>query len=204
MTSQLSPTDARAYRAELRAQDRYWCHGFEAGIREHRRLAIVGIVVALVVLFRRHLHPVIALAWAVAIVLACAPFLVLGLAVSVTVRTHRHGRSWRRTLAMAGTWLAGLGLIAAVALLAWPPAVLVFIPAGAVAWIVDGHRRLRQALRYTLPPPPIEPFPHYDEPEPYRVLSTSWQRHSEVRRFSDGTVTTIDPRSGQTVDGTDE
>jgi hypothetical protein len=100
---------------------------------------------------------------------------------------------------MATTWLAGVGLVAGVLVLAWPALVLVLVPVGIVAWIVNGHLRLRRELRYTPPTPQFEPFPD-GEPEPYRVLSTSRRRHTETRRYPDGTTRTIDVRSGERVE----
>jgi hypothetical protein len=151
MTNSLTPSDARTLRSELHEQDRVWRHGFEAGLREHRCLVIVGVVIAALVLFRRHLNPLIALAWTLLVVLAFAPLLLAVLAISVTIRTHRRWRSWRRTLAMATTWLGGVGLVAAFLVLAWPPLVLIIVPAGVVAWVADSHLRTRRELRFSPP-----------------------------------------------------
>jgi hypothetical protein len=148
----LSAIEAPALHLERGEQVRLWRTGFEAGLREHRRLVFVGIVVALLVLFRRHLHPVVALIWVLAVVLALAPFLILALALEAIRREHRRRHLWHRTLAMAATWLAGLGLVTAVLWLAWTPLVLMILPVATGAWIVDGHRQSRR--KSTSHPPP--------------------------------------------------
>ena len=95
------------------------------------------------VVLRRHVHPLAGLVWALVLILALLPLLVVGLALGVTVRTHRRWRSWQRTLGMAATWLAGFVLVGSVVLLGWPPQCLVLLPLAAVAWSADAAWRRR-------------------------------------------------------------
>jgi hypothetical protein len=117
-------------------------------------LLVVGIVVGGFLLLRRHIHPLVALLWVGLAAVVLAPVFAVALAATVTVRTHRSWRSWRRTLAMAVSWAVAFALIAAVIELAWPELLLVVIPTGAIAWAIDHHTRTRRALRFVPSPPP--------------------------------------------------
>jgi FtsH-binding integral membrane protein len=154
----LTPTDARQLRSDLHAQDRAWRAGFEAGLREHHRLVVVGLILAAVVLLRRHLHPVLGLLFALALLFVLWPLVAVVLAVEVTRREQRRWHSWRRTLALGATWATGMLLVFVTIAYALPALVLVLIPLAVLAWWIDERVRLHRQLRYVAAPEHFEPF----------------------------------------------
>lgn len=139
--------------AHMRAQERQWRLGFEAGLRERRRLVAIGVVIAVLVILRRHVSPVAALAWTVSIVLVFAPLLVFALVFEVVRRRRKYTK-------MVHRWDLLCGLVK------------------------------------QFPPDPAEDATA-DRTEPYRLISTSRQRHTETRRYADGSIRTVDTRTGE-------
>ena len=101
-------------------QDRAWRQGFEAG-RKHRFAELVGLG-GVLVLLRRHVHPLVLAVWGVLLAVVLSPVLVVVAAVVTCRRSWREWRSWRRTVALAATWAAGVGLVCLAARIPspWP------------------------------------------------------------------------------------
>lgn len=151
----MTSSQYRAQKAEARARDREWERAYMVGRsderREHRRLVVVGAALAVILLLRRHTHPMLALLWAGLWALALAPLVALGTAVELTVRQHRRWGSWPRTGALAATWAAGAGLVVLAA--AWrAPWPLLGVPVALAGWAgerVWRARSERRGLRYS-------------------------------------------------------
>ena len=145
----LSPTDRRAWRAEVAGRDAAYAAGWRAGVidgRRHQgRLVALGIAAAVLVLGRR-LHPVAGLAVALAVLVGTWPLIFVLMVVELTVRHHRRHGHWPRTAAYAVSWLIGAWLVlAAVAhRSAWP---LAGAAALVVAWTA-GPRALALYRRH--------------------------------------------------------
>ena len=110
----LSPTDYRAWRAEVAGRDAAYAAGWRAGVadgRRHRdRLVALGIMAAVLVLGRR-LHPLVGLLVGAALVVVLSPVLYLVFAAELTVRHHRRHHSWQRTAAYGTSWLLAAALV---------------------------------------------------------------------------------------------
>lgn len=144
-----------AYRRHIAEQTRQWRDGYQAGSADRKRrhwLVTLAVVLGGLVLFRRWL--VLGAAWAVLWVLAVLPLLVVALAVETTYRTHRAWGSWRRTLAVALTWLAGFGLVI-LAILTASPWFLLPLPVAALAWWAESRWKVTRKLRYVEPEDPL-------------------------------------------------
>ncbi|MHB1986734.1 MAG: hypothetical protein ACYCSF_01925 [Acidimicrobiales bacterium] len=116
------------------------------------------MIVAAMVLMRRHLHPVLGLLFALALLFAFWPLIAMVLAIQLTRREHRRWHSWQRTVAMGATWAMGFLLVFVTIAYALPALVLVLIPLAVPAWWIDEHVRLRRQLRHLPPPEHFEPL----------------------------------------------
>ena len=173
----LSPTDYRTWRAEASVRDREYAAAYAAGVadekRAHRRLVVVGAVIGAALLARRlHLHPLVALAWAVLVVLALWPLVVLGVMVELAVRQQRRHASWPRTGAYVLSWLVGIGLVLlAVAYVApWPLVALAVLvgawtlgPRVLAWWRHHGRGATGTGGAHPDWPEPEPPFTHADQ-----------------------------------------
>lgn len=205
------------YRSAI-AHDRQLADAYRVGVadgrREHRRLVVAGVLGALVVLGRRRVHPILALAWVVLVVVALAPLVVLAAAAETVHRQHRRWCSWPRTAALAATWAAvgGAVYLAAAWRTPWP---LVTAPVALAAWAADHAWRVRgEGWGGTTPAPVVRPAgsraggrtvgmaPPFRVPapiDPYRVTFTAKAQHVETRRYADGRTVTVDTRTGERV-----
>lgn len=124
-----------------------WRAGHEAHRSEHRRLVVLGVVAAIVLLGRRlHLHPLIAAAWGALWLLALWPLVVVGVCIETVHRQHGRWRSWPRTGALVASWAACAGLVYLA--LTWrSPWPLVGVGALVAAWAVEHGLRVHRAAR---------------------------------------------------------
>ena len=142
---QLQPSDVPVWPHQPCEPDAAWRAGYEAGVKR-RRLVELGTLGGVLVLARRHVHPLALVLWGLLLAVALSPLLVVVVAVRGTVRQHRAWRSTRRTLAVVATWLACGGLVDAAVVLG-SPWWLVPIPAAVVAWALEGRLRVHRELR---------------------------------------------------------
>ncbi len=108
--------DDHTLRRLASAHDGQLASAYAAGIADakarNRRLIAVGVVLAVALVLRRRLHPLVAVAWVSLVTVALWPLVLVGIAVETAVRTHRRYRDWRRTGAVIGAWVLGTGACA--------------------------------------------------------------------------------------------
>ena len=183
----LSPTDYRAWRAEVAGRDHAYADGYRAGLadaraaRERDRLMALAAVGALLVLSRRvHPHPLVGFLVGSTLVVVLSPVLYLALAAELTVRCHRRHRSWRRTAAYGTSWLLGallvlLGLATGSALAL--AGVIVLVLAWTILPAALAHRGRDQGTT----PPPAEPADLFTDAD--RTLPPLTERRHRARRY---------------------
>jgi hypothetical protein len=183
----LSPTDYRAWRAEVAQRDRAYADGYRAGLadaqaaRERDRLMALAAVGALLVLGRRlHPHPLVGFLLGAVLVVVLSPVLYLVLAAELTVRCHRRHRSWQRTAAYGASWLLGallvlLGFATRDALALAGVIVLV------AAWTILPAALARRRRDQGTTPPPGEPTDLFTDAD--RTLPPLTERRHRARRY---------------------